>query len=140
MSVIFYEKPGCTGNAQQKQALQHAGLHVECRSLLAEPWTRDTLHSYLKQLPVSQWFNRSAPKIKSGSIDTDSLDAETALALLIEHPLLIRRPLLAYGEFRTAGFDPVLLSQVFGLPLSSDIKEVCTHSQPCHSPHGHALR
>lgn len=92
---------------------------------------------YLKHLPVPLWFNRSAPQIKSGALDPDGLAADTALGLLIEHPQLIRRPLLAYGEFRAAGFDPAQLSRVFGVVLMSDVKEGCTHSHPCHSPHEH---
>ena len=36
-TVIFYEKPGCVGNAKQKRLLADAGHEVVPRDLLTEP-------------------------------------------------------------------------------------------------------
>ncbi|MEM8602799.1 MAG: hypothetical protein AAGF24_03045 [Cyanobacteria bacterium P01_H01_bin.121] len=93
-TVIFYEKPGCINNTKQKQLLQAAGHRVEAHSLLSEPWTQARLVEFFGTKPVSEWFNRSAPMVKSGDIDPIKLDATTALALMLENPLLIRRPLM----------------------------------------------
>lgn len=79
--ITFFEKPGCGGNARQRAALEAAGHTLERRNLLAEPWTRETLLAFLAPLPPTAWFNRSAPRIKSGELDPDALDAEAALAL-----------------------------------------------------------
>ena len=42
---------------------------VEARNLLTEAWTATKLRSFFGDLPVSAWFNRTAPSIKSGEID-----------------------------------------------------------------------
>lgn len=104
--LVFYEKPGCAGNAKQRALLEAAGHHLVRRNLLAEPWTRESLLAFLAPLPVAQWFNRSAPRIKSGELVPEALDAEAALALLLAEPLLIRRPLLQREDgARLVGFD-----------------------------------
>ncbi len=113
--VIFYEKPGCSNNARQKQLLMAAGHVLDVRNLLTEAWTADLLRSYFAGKPVAAWFNKAAPKIKSGEINPDSADAETALALMLAEPILIRRPLMEAGGRRNVGFDPVEVEAWIGL-------------------------
>ena len=103
--ITFFEKPGCGGNARQKALLRAARHTLDVRDLLNWPWTAGSLLPFLAPLPVADWFNRAAPRIKSGEIVPSALDAEAALALLLAEPLLIRRPLMALGEQRMAGFD-----------------------------------
>ena len=105
MKVIFYEKPGCATNARQKQMLAHAGHTVIARSLLCEPWTPGQLRSFFADAPVSTWFNRAAPRVKSGEVDPEHTGAATALALMLADPLLIRRPLMEIEGERCAGFE-----------------------------------
>ncbi|MDP3287550.1 MAG: ArsC/Spx/MgsR family protein [Methyloversatilis sp.] len=113
--IVFYEKPGCGGNAKQKQWLLDAGHTLDVRSLLAEPWAADTLLAWLSPLPVADWFNRAAPCVKSGEIVPEEVDRDTALALLLAEPLLIRRPLLQVGDERRVGFDPAVVDAWIGL-------------------------
>ncbi len=103
--VIFYEKPGCGGNARQKALLRAARHTLDVRDLLSAPWNTESLMAFLAPLPVAEWFNRAAPAVRSGEVVPDALDAQSALALLLARPLLIRRPLMAIGEQRMAGFD-----------------------------------
>lgn len=116
--LVFYEKPGCGGNARQKAWLAEAGHTLEVRDLLSWPWTRDALLEFLGPLPVEQWFNRAAPRVKSGEVEPHTLDPDSALSLLLEEPLLIRRPLMACGQARLVGFDPVAVNDWIGLLAS----------------------
>ncbi len=114
--IVFYEKPGCGGNAKQRAALEAAGHTLERHSLLDAGWTRDTLMPYLANLPVAQWFNRAAPRVKSGELVPEALDADTALALLLAEPLLIRRPLMQRPDgARLVGFDTEAVDHFVGL-------------------------
>ncbi len=114
--IVFHEKPGCGGNAKQRAALEAAGHTLERHSLLDAGWTRDTLMPYLAELPVSQWFNRAAPRVKSGEIVPEALDADVALALLLAEPLLIRRPLMQRPDgARLVGFDTDAVDRFVGL-------------------------
>lgn len=114
-TVIFYEKPGCINNTKQKTLLEAAGHSVQERNLLTEHWTAEGLRSFFGMLPVADWFNRSAPRIKSGEIVPEKLEAETALALMIDQPLLIRRPLMQVGQQRSIGFEIDVIDAWIGL-------------------------
>lgn len=92
--ILFYEKPGCGGNARQRALLEAAGHTLQRRNLLTEAWTPASLLAFLAPLPVAQWFNRAAPRVKSGQVQPEALSADAALALLLAEPLLIRRPLM----------------------------------------------
>ncbi len=115
--LVFFEKPGCGGNARQRAALEAAGHTLERRSLLAEAWTRESLLAFLAPLPVPSWFNRAAPRVKNGDVVPEELNAETALALLIAEPLLIRRPLMQRADdgSRHVGFDTAAIDAWVGL-------------------------
>jgi len=113
--ITFYEKPGCGGNAKQKAMLLAAQHTLDVKNLLEAPWTKDTLLLFFATLAVADWFNRAAPQIKSGEVVPESLNAETALALLLAQPLLIRRPLMAVGEQRMVGFDTAAVHAWVGL-------------------------
>ena len=136
--VIFYEKPGCGGNARQRAALAAAGHTLEVRDLLAAPWTPATLAPFLAGLPVADWFNPAAPRIKGGGIDPAGMDAATALAPLAADPLLIRRPLLQVGEDRRAGFDPAAIAAWIGLgsAVVGGAVAACHKGESCPTPGG----
>lgn len=128
-AVVFYEKPGCLTNARQKALLRAHGCELRVRDLLSEPWTGARLSAYLDRLPVSDWFNPSAPRIKSGEIDPAAHDRRSALALLLADPLLIRRPLLDTEFGKTAGFDDPQVLKPLGV-----YHEVVAEHRDCAKP------
>lgn len=139
--VTFYEKPGCKGNLRQKTLLAAAGHTVQAKDLKKEPWTAERLIAFLGRLPIADWFNRSAPAIKAGQIDPDKLGSEPALRLLLENPLLIRRPLMEVGEERMVGFDIPAVDAWIGLKnveLPEGNIEACVHGPDGHGSCGSA--
>lgn len=117
--IIFWEKPGCQGNARQKQILLASGHELEVRDLLSEPWTEESLSCFFGERPVAQWFNPSNPRIKSGELDPSAIEAEAALAMMVAEPLLIVRPLMQVGRERLAGFEVQQVHNWVGLALDS---------------------
>jgi len=141
-NVIFYEKPGCGTNARQKKALQEAGHTLDVRDLLSEPWTADRLLAFFGDEPVAAWLNPAAPAVKSGEVDPDGLDAATALSMMIDTPLLIRRPLIEADGKKCAGFSREPVPSLLGTPdgASEDL-ENCKRlpaAGPCPPPAGHS--
>ncbi|MGC2166505.1 MAG: ArsC/Spx/MgsR family protein [Gallionella sp.] len=139
VTIIFYEKPGCVNNTKQKVWLAASGHTVLAKNLLLEKWNVERLRQFFGALPVAQWFNPSAPRVKSGEVDPRALDADTALGMMIAEPLLIRRPLMEVeGDF-CVGFDPESVKGWIGL---SDARpqgeiEACPKSgehAPCPAP------
>ncbi|PIT03568.1 arsenate reductase [Bradyrhizobium nitroreducens] len=104
-TVLFYQKPGCGTNARQIRALEAAGHQVVAKSLLAEPWTAARLRAFFGATPIASWFNPAAPRIKSGEVKPAEIDTADAIALMLDDPLLIRRPLIETDGARCAGFD-----------------------------------
>lgn len=113
--VVFYEKPGCASNTRQKVLLASSGHTVLARSLLAEKWNAQRLRAFFGALPVAEWFNPSAPRIKSGEVRPETLDEAAALGLMLADPLLIRRPLMDVDGQCRVGFDPDAVDRWIGL-------------------------
>lgn len=141
-TILFYEKPGCSSNTRQKQLLRAAGAALEVHNLLTEAWTPARLHEFFAGKPVTDWFNRNAPDVKSGAVNPAAMDADSALNAMLANPLLIRRPLIATGTFRCSGFDwPALAEQLcLPIPVENTISgnaidlEACKHHATATHP------
>ncbi len=129
--VVFYEKPGCGGNARQKALLIASGHELEVRNLLAEPWTATSLRPYFGAKPLPEWFNASSPRVKSGAVRPGELTPDAALAMMVADPLLIRRPLMQVGERRESGFDHAKVDAWIGLrPTNVPVTDSCLKERP----------
>jgi len=126
-AVVFYEKPGCINNTKQKRWLRESGHEVIERNLLAYPWNASELMRFFSGLPVADWFNPSAPRIKSGDIAPETLSADQAIAMMLAEPLLIRRPLMQVNAETMVGFDHEAVNRWIGLlqRIQNDNLEVC---------------
>ncbi|MDD3528893.1 MAG: hypothetical protein PHS77_03350 [Gallionellaceae bacterium] len=137
-TILFYEKPGCVNNTKQKVLLAAAGHTVWARNLLTERWTAARLRAFFGDLPVAEWFNLSAPRIRAGLLDHGRVTETEALVLMLADPLLIRRPLMEVDGDCRAGFDPAAVDAWIGLgkPKTGGDLEACPrgHAGPCHLP------
>lgn len=135
-TVVFYEKPGCGTNARQKLMLERAGHTVLAKSLLAEPWTGERLRAFFAGMPVAAWFNPAAPRVKSGAVKPELVSAVAAIDLMLEDPLLIRRPLIEADGQRCAGFEREPVPSLLGRGDLDDLQG-CSRpdaSTPCPEP------
>ena len=113
--VLFYEKPGCSNNSKQKQWLRESGHKVVEQNVLTYNWTAEELLGFFSKLPLTQWFNPSAPRIKYGKIKPATLEPERAIDLMLADPLLIRRPLMQVNDTTMVGFDYEAVDRWIGL-------------------------
>jgi nitrogenase-associated protein len=135
-TITFYQKPGCKTNARQKAMLEAANHTVIAKSLLTEPWTAERLRGFFGATPVASWFNPAAPRVKSGEINPVAIDAKVSLAMMLDDPLLIRRPLVEANGQRCAGFDREPVTSLLGGAVGPH-DEACSRpeaSMPCPSP------
>lgn len=129
-TVIFWEKPGCQGNARQKEILLASGHELDVRDLLTAAWTESTLAGFFGERPVAEWFNPAHPKIRSGEVVPAGYSRQEALRLMVAEPLFIVRPLMQAGEERLAGFDAGQVHNWIGLKLES-VGERDPRNCPC---------
>ncbi len=113
--VIFYENPACAEHARQKALLTAAGHTVESRDLLSEPWSVSSLRPFFAEKSLQDWFERASPRIRSGEIDLEKINPQSALVEMILDPTLIRAPLMRIGDRCEAGFDPERIQSWIGL-------------------------
>ena len=130
-TLIFYEKPGCSSNAQQKKLLRAVGFSLDTRNLLTAPWNAASLKLLFGELPVVECFNKSAPNVKQGFIKPGELTQEQAIALMLKEPLLIRRPLIECGNKRWVGFDMTALCAEFKVEATQLPIELTAASEAC---------
>ena len=137
-TVVFYEKLNCVNNTRQKKLLSEAGHEVIAKDLLSEAWDEANLLLFFKGLAVADWFNRSAPQVKSGEVMPEKVSAKQALTLMIANPLLIRRPLMQVNQDYRVGFDVESVQNWIGLQPSSEQEtdlESCPRKDSQHVCH-----
>ncbi len=128
VTVHFYEKPGCINNSKQKELLANAGCLLVIYDILNQSWISDKakLRSFFGDMPVVDWFNRSAPSIKSGMVIPELLNEVQAIELMVNDPLLIRRPLIEINGQRRAGFDGEQIQNWLNLNLALPASDLDT--------------
>lgn len=129
VQVIFYEKPECINNTKQKALLKAAGHEVIAYDLLKTPWTVSRLRPFFGDLPITEWFNKTAPLVKSGEVVPENLDPKTALQLMTTNPLLIRRPLIQVGNTCKIGFNREEINAWIGLISLKTVEDLETCPQ-----------
>jgi hypothetical protein len=77
--------------------------------------------------------------VKSGEVVPEAMDETTALAALVERPLLIRRPLMQVGDRRDCGFETDRVDAWIGLGGAASAEgrmEGCLRPDmpPCSKP------
>ncbi len=141
-TIVFFEKPGCQTNSRQKAVLELAGHAVEARNLLDYPWTKAELELYFGEKPVAECFNPAAPSIKSGAVDPHLFTREEALDMMIETPLLIKRPLMKVEGHCIQGFETSTLKTIISLdPLegAAGVMNSFMMSDLSSCPHGSGI-
>lgn len=103
--VIFYEKPGCVVNQNQKNLVEAAGFDVEIYDLMAQKWTAAGLRAYFGDRPVEDWFDPEAPRIRSGEVNPASANPQAALVMMTVDPTLIKSPLVKLEDRCASGLD-----------------------------------
>jgi len=131
MIIKFYEKPGCRNNTKQKLLLQSCGHEVIACSILSEAWTAETLKPFFTGKSVSEWFNRAAPRIKSGEVNPDDYDENAAIQAMIADHLLIRRPLMEVDNSFICGFDNEIVQSLIHHQDASHLQTCPKLSDPC---------
>lgn len=119
--VSFYEKPGCKGNAKQKEILRQAGYKLQVIDILSKEWDEETLMKFIGNMPVHACVNVKAPSVKSGIFEPEKLTEAELVEAMIYEPILIKRPLVFYrGEF-AVGFDSDLVEKLLNQRMEDSV-------------------
>ena len=87
------------------------GLEVEERDFFQDPFSEAELRALIGDRSPADIFSWKSPSFRKLGIDRDSLDDDRMIALMLEEPRLIRRPVTAIGDTLIVGADSKALSQ-----------------------------
>ena len=131
-NFTFYEKTGCSGNAKQKELLKSHNISFSVKSLLDTKWTYESLNQFFEGLELIDIFNPFAPQIRDKEIDISKLSFDEAINLMIQNPILIKRPLLDINGVKICGFDIEKINKLLNTNIDINKKlNTCSSSDSC---------
>ena len=102
----MYGIPNCNTIKKAKNALTAKGIDFEFHNYKKDGMDKQTLQNWVKQVGWEVLLNRRGTTFRQLS-DTDkaNIDESKAIALMLAHPSMIKRPVLDTGDKIIVGFD-----------------------------------
>ncbi len=95
MTGIFYHNPRCSKSREALKLLQEKGIEPQVVEYLKTPPDADTLDAILQELGLEprELMRRKEPPFKEQGLADPDLSREALIAAMVEHPVLIERPI-----------------------------------------------
>jgi len=98
--VIVYEKPTCTTCRQLAKLLREAGVAYEAVNYLLDPIPRAELARLVEVMGIAprDLLRVREPAYRELGLDRPELTDDELLDAMAEHPELVQRPIVVYGD------------------------------------------
>lgn len=114
MTIILHGIPNCDTVRKARGWLAAAGIDHRFHDLRRDGLTPAMLDRWIAAVGWEKLLNRSGTTFRSlDPADREGLDADKAIALMLAHPALVRRPVLEGAGPVTIGFRPELYEGLF---------------------------
>lgn len=119
--ITVYGITQCDQVRGARRWLKDRGLAYTFVDLKATPPSQDTLLQWLKHIPFDSLVNRRGKTWRSLPEDRrrQVVDQGSALDLMLEFPLVIKRPVLLWRDQIAVGFSDALYSGLFEIPQNA---------------------
>jgi arsenate reductase (glutaredoxin) len=105
--ITIYHNPRCSKSRQALAFLEETGVHPEVVEYLETPPTRVQLEAILKKLRMKpEQLVRTGDELFKTKYQGRTLGDEEWLDALVEHPILMERPIVVKGERAVVGRPP----------------------------------
>ena len=111
--LTVYEKPTCTTCRKLVALLEEEGVPFERIDYVIDPLPRATLERLLKKGKLSPRDVVRTKDARAAGIDPESLSEKELLALLVERPELLQRPLVERGARVVLARPPEKVRELF---------------------------
>jgi len=103
--ITVYEKPTCTKCREMDKLLRESGISYEKVNYYTEPLSRKKLTELLRKMNLKprDLLRKSEPVYKELGLSEDKFSDSELIALMIEHPDLIQRPIVERGDRAVLG-------------------------------------
>ena len=108
MKAICYHNPRCGKSRLTLQLLQDHGIDVEVIEYLKTPPTAEVLDKLLLMLDMQprELMRKNEQPYKDLSLSNIELDRNALIKAMIDHPILIERPIIVVGDKAAIGRPP----------------------------------
>lgn len=94
----IYGLKNCDACRKAKKALDGAGAHYEFFDLRDAPPTKAQIARWAKAIGTAKLLNKSSTTWRTlSAAEKENVDDKKALALMAQHPTLIKRPVIENG-------------------------------------------
>ena len=110
---VIYHNPRCSKSRDALKLLQDAGVEVEVIEYLKTPPTAAQLKAILKKLGMKpEDLVRKGEAIYKEHYAGKTLGDADWIAAMVEHPILIERPIFVKGDKAVVGRPPERVSEL----------------------------
>ena len=96
-----------------RASLLQKGIELRERDFFADQFSEKELRELIGSRPVSDVFSWHSPSFKKLGLSREELGDDSLIALMLEEPRLIRRPLVQVGSGLIVGADKTALEAAF---------------------------
>lgn len=107
-SLTLYHNPRCSKSRQTLALLREAGQEPEIVEYLKNPPDAAQIEALLQRLGKAprELMRKGEAVYKSQGLDDESLTPQQLVAAMVEHPILIERPIVVRGRRAVIGRPP----------------------------------
>jgi arsenate reductase len=100
MKIVIYQKSTCTTCRQVYAALKESGVPLDSVDYYLEPLSKAKLEELLRKMGMKarDLIRTREPMYRTLALDTRELSEQELIALMVEHPDLIQRPIVEKGD------------------------------------------
>ncbi len=108
MSVTIYHNPRCGKSRQTLQLLKERGIEPEVIEYLKTPPNAEELDDILQKLGMQprELMRKKEAEYKANGLDDAALDRAALIAGMVDHPILIERPIVIANGKAAIGRPP----------------------------------
>ena len=108
MTVKIYHNPRCTKSRQTLQLLKDRGIEPEIIEYLKTPPSIEELTDILAKLDMEprDLMRKQEAEYKANGLDNADLDKQALIAGIVNHPILIERPIVVANGKAAVGRPP----------------------------------
>jgi arsenate reductase len=106
--IVIYHNPRCSKSRQALQLIRDAGVEPRIVEYLKAPPSVTELDGILKKLKLEplELMRKKESVFRDLDLKNRSLSREEAIAVMIENPALIERPIIVKGSDAVIGRPP----------------------------------
>jgi arsenate reductase (glutaredoxin) len=106
MPVRIYHNPRCNTSRKTLALLREKGVEPEIVEYLKTPYTTAQLKTLLGQLKLPAKALLRKKEAATAGIDPETISEEALIAAMVEHPIIVERPIVVSGGKAALGRPP----------------------------------